>query len=323
MALSGWDRETSPYHAGEAELHARLDRKERQETLGRRIHRPAMPDEHRAFFRQLPYFIAGSVDAQGWPWASILFGEPGFVSTPTDRTLRLHGSGIPGDPIRENLAIGAPMGFLGIEMATRRRNRVNGVVSACDSAAFSVDVVQSYGNCPKYIHTRDTRFLRDPSEGIAPEIERFTALDDAARGVIEGADAFFVASHNARDDKHDTGGTDVNYRGGKPGFVRVDGNTLTIPDFVGNFAFNTLGNFVVTPRAGLLFIDFETGDLWQMTGTVGLFWEKTEGFEGAERTWAFHLEHGHRLKDAVPVEWAFGEASPNILRTGAWRNAEG
>ena len=63
---------------------------------------------------------------------------------------------------------------------------------------------------------------------------------------------------------------DVSHRGGKPGFVRIDGDVLTIPDFAGNLHFNTLGNLLVNPRAGLLFIDFATGDLLQLSGTTGL-----------------------------------------------------
>src|SRR3546814_14766932 len=65
-------------------------------------------------------------------------------------------------------------------------------------------------------------------------------------------------------------GADVSHRGGRPGFVRVtedDGRSvLTIPDFSGNQFFNTLGNIAINPRAGLLFVDFATGDLLTLTG---------------------------------------------------------
>ncbi|XLM22644.1 pyridoxamine 5'-phosphate oxidase family protein, partial [Chromobacterium piscinae] len=56
------------------------------------------------------------------------------------------------------------------------------------------------------------------------------------------------------------------HRGGKPGFVKIDGDTLTIPDFAGNGYFNTLGNLLRHPRAGLLFIDFSSGDTLQLAG---------------------------------------------------------
>ena len=49
--------------------------------------------------------------------------------------------------------------------------------------------------------------------------------------------------------------------------VRVaEDGALTIPDFNGNLFFATLGNIVLNGKAGLLFVDFETGDMLQMTG---------------------------------------------------------
>ena len=325
MELSGWDRETSPYHSGEQELQARLGRKELQEGMARRIHRPYIPDQHRTFFAQLPFLVAGGVDPDGWPWASMLFGKPGFVSTPDDRIVRIAASPLPGDPLAMALEEGAPLGFVGIELPTRRRNRVNGVLSRCDADGFEVKVVQSFGNCPQYIQTRDMEFVRDPEKQADIKAETFTTFNESAVQVIEQADTLFVASYNNRDDKYDTGGADVNHRGGKPGFVKVEGNTLTIPDFVGNFAFNTFGNFLVNPKAGLLFVDFENGNIWQLTGRAELLWDltdETKAFRGAERLWRFHLDHGVLLNNAAPLRWRTGEMSPNTEMTGDWREAK-
>ena len=324
--LPGWDRETSPYHRGEQELHRRLGRKEHQERIGRKIHRPFMPEQHRAFFNQLPFFIAGSVDDKGWPWASILFGKSGFVTTPTDRTLRIAATPIQGDPFFENAKPQAPTGFLGIELPSRRRNRVNGVVTKADDSGIHVDVVQSFGNCPQYIQTRAMRWIRDPDKGYSIEIERFESLDETAIRSITTADTFFVASFNHEDHARNTGGVDVNHRGGQPGFVMVADNVLTIPDYVGNFAFNTLGNFLVNPKAGLLFVDFDNGDLLFLTGTTEVLWELTpelKAFRGAERGWRFRLDHGFRLKAASPMRWDFGDYSPKTLLTGNWNQAKG
>ena len=67
-----------------------------------------------------------------------------------------------------------------------------------------------------------------------------------------------------------THGVDVSHRGGKPGFVRIDDDkTLTFPDFSGNYHFNTMGNILLNPLAGLLFIDFEQGDLLYLTCSGG------------------------------------------------------
>lgn len=323
MELTAWDKETSPYHSGEQELHARLGRKDRQDRMGRRIHRSYMPDQHRDFFAQLPFIVAGSVDADGAPWASILFGDAGFLQTPSDRELLIDAGRIAGDPFYDNIGTQAPVGFVGIELATRRRNRMNGVVED-SSDAIRVGVVQSYGNCPQYIHTRDLTQMRDPHVTFDPEMARFTDLPEPVADLIARADMFFVASHNPKDDIRTNGGVDANHRGGKPGFVKVEGNTLTIPDFTGNFAFNTLGNFIVNPKAGLLFIDSATGDIVQLTGTVDILWDHTEdtkAFRGAERAWRFHLTHGHVLKSAAPYHWKGGEISPSSVLTGSWPEA--
>ena len=61
-------------------------------------------------------------------------------------------------------------------------------------------------------------------------------------------DTFFVASYADDGDDAARRGVDVSHRGGRPGFVQVDGDVLTIPDFAGNFHFNTLGNLLVNPR---------------------------------------------------------------------------
>lgn len=324
MDRTAWDHDVSPYHAGEQDLHARLGRKDQQERMGRKMHRTFMPDQHRAFFGQLPLLVAGSVDQDGWPWASILFGKPGFVSTPDDQTMSINAPSLPGDPFANNIAAGAAVSFVGIELPTRRRNRINGVVRERTETELLVDVVQSFGNCPQYIHTRDMAFVRDPHKPHQVKAEHFTTLDGIAQDIVARADTLFVASYSERGDKFTNGGVDVNHRGGKPGFVKIDGNTLTVPDFIGNFAFNTLGNFMVTPKAGLLFIDFRTGDLVQLIGTVDVLWEPTDqvtAFRGAERAWRFHLHHGQRLIAATPMRWQDGEASPNTQLTGDWKQA--
>ena len=151
MREAGWQLETSPYHAGEQEIHERLGRKERQERMARMIHNTSMPEQHRAFYNQLPFLLTGSIDQQGATWASILFGKPRFIESPDNKSLHINTVPITGDPLRDNLQANAPMGFLGIELPTRRRNRMNGVLNSADENSIKIDVVQAYGNCPQYI----------------------------------------------------------------------------------------------------------------------------------------------------------------------------
>jgi predicted pyridoxine 5'-phosphate oxidase superfamily flavin-nucleotide-binding protein len=214
--------------------------------------------------------------------------------------------------------------LLGIDLATRRRNRMNGVLRYVDGRISHIDVMQSFGNCPRYIQQRIIKFTRDPGEQTDIPAQTLDGLDDRARQLIARADAFFVASYV---DLADSGRqVDVSHRGGRPGFVRVDADGgMTIPDFAGNLFFNTLGNFVVNPRAGLVFPDFDTGELLQMSGRVELIVDSPEidAFEGAERLWRFLPDAIVRREQALPLRWDFKEngASPAALQTGNWTEA--
>jgi len=66
---------------------------------------------------------------------------------------------------------------------------------------------------------------------------------------------------------------DTNHRGGSPGFVRIlsnteDSTTLVYPEYSGNRLYQSLGNLITNPLAGLCFPDFETGDCLYVTGTA-------------------------------------------------------
>jgi ferredoxin-NADP reductase/predicted pyridoxine 5'-phosphate oxidase superfamily flavin-nucleotide-binding protein len=322
-------RHDNPFHAGEQAVHERLGIRERMVGLGQRVIRTAMPVQHQRFFEQLPFMLAGSVDGAGRPWASVLVGRPGFVHAPGAKRLDFHARPIPGDPLAEGLAPGAQLGFLGIELHTRRRNRVNGHVVALEASSFSIEVDQSVGNCPQYIQGREFKWVRNAADLQPRGIEALTALDDEARAFIHRSDTLFIATQApAAADGADvaTGrGADVSHRGGRPGFVQVeDEHTFFVPDFTGNFFFMTLGNLQLNPRAGVLFIDFDTGDLLTLTGTAEVVWggDELKAFDGAERAWRFRMESGWRLREALPLRWAFRDFSPNSTLTGTWAEAE-
>ena len=78
--------------------------------------------------------------------------------------------------------------------------------------------------------------------------------------------------------------------------------------------FNTLGNFVVFPQAGLVFIDFDRKRALQLSGRAKIFWEADDpGQEtgGTNRYWDFHVERWLDTTDAVPLEWEFLDFSPH------------
>ena len=276
--------------------------------------RPFMPDQHRTFFTLLPYLFVATADERGWPVASVLAGTPGFARAPDPVTLRLDALPSADDPMAVGLTVGRDVGLLGLDLTTRRRNRANGQVAAVDAQGLAVHVTQSFGNCAQYIQTRrPTAAARQ-----ATPAEALRGLDDGARALIAAADTFFVASRS-RPEVGADGGLDMSHRGGRPGFVGVHGDTLAILDFRGNRFFNTLGNLLGDPRAGLLFIDFATGDLLQLQGRAEIEWTPGDvGPQGAERLWRIKVERGWRRRGAFPFAWTFSDYAPTTLKTGVW-----
>ena len=320
MASPGWSRPESPFHQGELAIQSRLGAQERMDKQGRRMIREYLPEQHRQFFAQLPYAIAGTVDALGHPWASILVGQPGFFASPDERSFRVAAKPLVGDPLADILAEGIDIGFLGIELHSRRRNRANGVVTQVDADGFSVQVKQSFGNCPKYIQARSFEWV-ETGAGAATPIREISTLSEPERAAIAAADTFFIATAYQNSDAGIASGVDVSHRGGKPGFVRVeDDDTLTVPDFSGNCHFNTIGNIELNPQAGLLFVDFVQGDLLYLTGAAEVIWDAAEAsaYAGAERLMRFHPEIGYRVEGSLPLRWSAPEFSPFLAPTGSW-----
>jgi predicted pyridoxine 5'-phosphate oxidase superfamily flavin-nucleotide-binding protein len=280
----------SSFHAGERQAQ-HLAGVSAPHALGIRRF---MPEQHRDFFALLPYVLIAARDGAGWPVPTMLAGLPGFISSPDPTSLHLALMDDPHDPVRALLRPGAAFGLLGLELSTRRRNRANGHVVAADDRALKLRVEQSFGNCPKYINLRDATWHAE----VAPAMpEHFTGLDDEARALVGRADTFFIASGSES-------GLDISHRGGAAGFVRIEGETLVVPDYRGNRFFNTLGNLLLDPRASLLFVDFARGDMLVLRGRVAIDWAGAEALPGAERVWRFKVENGWRRRGALPLRWA-------------------
>lgn len=314
----------SPWHRGELALQHSVGAAEHMDRPGRLYVRNFLLDQHRAFYPLLHYVALGSVDAAGDAWATLRAGRPGFMHAPDAQTLHVGVGRDAADPAEAGLGDGQAIGLVGIEPMTRRRNRLNGQVRRQGGHGFDIQVVQSFGNCPRYIQNRHVAFVRDPAEASrAPAVES-DRLDARAQALIAGADSFYVASYIEGEDG--TRQVDVSHRGGKPGFVRVDADgVLTIPDFSGNLFFMTLGNLLVNPRAGLVFADPATGDLLQMTGEARVLLDapETAAFAGAERLWTFRPRRVVLRPDALPLRWQMAENgwSPNLAMTGSWPEA--
>jgi predicted pyridoxine 5'-phosphate oxidase superfamily flavin-nucleotide-binding protein len=282
------DKLEAPFHAGEL-LAQRLAG---GAPPGFAI-RDFMPDQHRSFFAQLPFLCAGVMDRQGWPLATILTGAPGFVTSPTARTIAIATDADAADPVRGLLVEGAAIGLLGIELASRRRNRANGRLTRSGSDGLLMEVQHSFGNCPKYIRTRSLLpvQVRQPAAPPVP----FSGLPAGAADLVSNSETLFVASAS--------GGTvDISHRGGPAGFVQLRGNTLLIPDYPGNRYFNTLGNLVLEPRCALVLVDFDSGDILQLQGIAQILWDQVPAGDGmAQRMWTMQVTGGWLRRAAFPL----------------------
>jgi uncharacterized protein len=317
-APRGWDAVESPFHAAEQAAQRRAGVNAEAESTGRRGIRRAMPDQHRQFFSEQPFMVFGGLDASGQPWATLRAAEAGFVSSPDARTLRIDGGVLPGDPLAGCWQPGAMIGGLGLQAQTRRRNRVNGVVSSVDGDTVMLAVTQSFGNCAKYIQGRTPSFVARGDTNARPAVETTTAaqLSEADRALLASADTFFIASANLDEEAGAARGVDVSHRGGMPGFVRIDdATTLTTPDFSGNRFFNTLGNLLHDPRAGLLFVDFASGDLLYVAALAEIVWDGPElaNFPLAERLVRFHITEVRRSREALPFKWSEVAYAPQFV----------
>lgn len=309
----------SAWHAGEVAAQRRYGLAERMAEVGRQVVRDYMPEQHRDFFGLLPMLFLGGLDDAGQPWATALAGAPGFVSSPDVRTLRIGAGLVAGDPLEGLLREGDHVGLLGLQPVTRRRNRANGVITAAGPDGLTVGVLQSFGNCPKYIQAREHSAV-DDQDAPAPQVRRSSALTEQDRALIAAADTLFIASAHMAPSAGRGRGVDMSHRGGRAGFVRVEGDVLTVPDFAGNYFFNTLGNLTLWPRAGLLFIDYATGDMLHLAVDAEVIWEGEEvkAFDGAERLMRFRVREVVRNTAALPLRWAAPVMSPFLERTGTW-----
>ena len=262
----------SPFHEGELEVQKRAG-----EEAAAEANSPMLADKLYAgalnFIRQQQMAILSTRDIEGNRWASVLFGPKGFLE-PSDReSLRI---AVPAterdasDPLWQNLQSDAHLGILIIELANRRRLRINGDARVTDGEIL-LSVTQTFPNCPKYITKREIEVeLAKVPEGKS-KVSEGTTLPARLQKMIAAADVLFLATGHAQR------GNDASHRGGSPGFIEIlNKNTLRIPDYPGNGLFNSLGNVVGDAHVGLLLPDFEQCRQLQLTATARILWDQPD-----------------------------------------------
>mgnify|MGYP001343401362 CR=1 FL=1 len=306
------------FHDGELAVQARMGVVTAIRPFAERAIRDFMPDQHRDFFAQLPFILVGALDGAGRPWATAAFGAPGFVSSPEPHSLAIRGTPLLSPDVGLRLGAGDPVGLLGLEPPTRRRNRMNGTITDA-GGALVVAVRQSFGNCKKFIHARDLAFHADAQPG---PLERMRGLSPRARALVANADTLYIASRSPHIDGGAEAGLDVSHRGGRPGFVRAgEDGRISFPDFAGNNLYNTAGNIVADGRVGLFFADFDTGDALFVTGQATIDWDgpRVAALDGAMRIFDVEPVEAIYAPGILPMTGPLTEPSPVAAATGIWR----
>jgi len=276
------------FHEGERKLHSLLQVPPQYNPTSDSL------SQHATRLLHISSLLAlGTLDDEGRPWTTLLGGHPGFVKslgqsiigvkTVVDRRY---------DPVVEILVgrrqsgkinevghNGRMVSALGIHLATRDRVKLAGKMIAGalselsseaeenENGAAEIQAVfvieQSLGNCPKYLNKK-RMILSVPRPMLSSDS---LPLSEPALDLLAKADMFFMSASNQ-------GFTmSTNHRGGSPGFVRVAKNdnvgvVLVYPEFSGNRLYQTLGNMWTTPKVGLMFPNFDSGDALYITGTT-------------------------------------------------------
>lgn len=143
-----------------------------------------------AFLADATFAALTARDRAGRLWISPLLAPPGFLHASGPSTLRI-GTPLPSADPLHSLPAGQPAGLIVIDFTTRRRVRINGILTQSDTAGSTLDVDQAYGNCPQYIQQRHITIDEKPRHPALSSEYNGELLRETDIRLIESADTFF------------------------------------------------------------------------------------------------------------------------------------
>ncbi|MFJ3614619.1 pyridoxamine 5'-phosphate oxidase family protein [Streptomyces hydrogenans] len=286
---------TTAYHHGSLAVQARLGVQQAAAHIAPSIN-PGIRPVAAAFLEAQPMLVLGAAAPDGRVWASLLTGEPGFARATGPHTVSVAGGLAPHDPLAEAAAAGTAVGTIALDPRTRRRMRLNGTARP-SARGLLIEAEQVFANCPKYLQKREL-YGSDPAGPGTAAPRMGDALTEAQLAAVRAADTFFVATTGPD-------GADASHRGGNPGFVHAEGpRELLWRDYPGNAMFLTLGNLETDGRAGLLFLDWESGTTLQLSGRAKTVYHLEERFV------RFRVDSVVETPAASPLRWSAPAYSP-------------
>lgn len=301
-------RAGSPWHEGEILVQERAGVRQAAEDLTG-MYRGEVQPGMVGFLAQQRFAVITTIDKQGRVWASLVAGAPGMLAVPDLQTIRLDAALIETQLPTEHLLGNAKLGMLVIDLARRIRVRINGEAGVEPDGSILLSITQTYGNCAQYIQRRTVvsqASNRHEVDAIAGD-----RLMASQQDLIASSDTFFLGS------VHPESGADASHRGGLPGFVQiVSDQRISFPDYSGNNMFNTLGNIAVNPAVGLLFIDFESGRVLQLSGRASVDWDpvRAKQFRGAHRVIDIDISVVKEIPEATRLRFRFEAYSPFLTQ---------
>ena len=299
-----------PYHDGELAVQRRAGERDMARRLAGAFSPRIVPGALPFLARQRLLAVAAA-GGDGHLWTSVWSGAPGFVQSAHGQRVTIRRSPAapaPGDPVLPGLAAGHHVGLLAIDVALRRRLRINGTIETVNADDIQLLVRESIPNCPKYIQRRQSTDAPMGPQSPSRAPERGRAIDADRHAFLQRADTAFAGSVHAER------GVDASHRGGAPGFIQVvDATTLRVPDYAGNSMFLTLGNYAVDPRASLAALDFDRGQVLSFSGEARLHFDDERPdlpTGGTERYWELAVREWVQFELPWRLRWDLMDASP-------------
>lgn len=340
------------WHAGELFVQSQLGYKDAV-AGAHPIFRPQLNVQHQQFYTDLSILPVCTLDARGRPWGSFLAakdGQHGFIQSPSFTSLIATQLSLHQDhPVEMALREGAKFGMtqlvrgddhsyqgpglkliagVGVMFENRRRNKFAGFINERNIGTESertiqVEVMESLGNCPKYINTRTLIPHPDYNPVVvhkALDLAPGDLLPEETRRHIARSDALFLATrYTSLVHTIFKSHLGINIRGGKPGFLRITTELVAnargekgqrqvayLPDYSGNRFMSSLGNIHSDKVAGVTVPLMQKGkpiDVVYLTGDAEVLigQESMRVFPGVNTCVRIELTGYLHVHDAVPL----------------------